>query len=170
MEIVPDPVHVALLMAPFACAALALHLILWKPLLAWMDERDATSETARHEASQLDAAAAEQLARIEARWNDDLPERRAVPNLVGIDERDAVIRLVESAVVVKRHVFRPNHAVFPANPHRHLREALRRLDGRQRHKLDLVVGTRDGRGNLVSRHERRCRRKVAPPASTVAAA
>jgi F-type H+-transporting ATPase subunit b len=67
MEIVPDPVHVALLMAPFACAAIALHLILWKPLLAWMDERDATSETARHEAARLDAAAAEQLARIEAR-------------------------------------------------------------------------------------------------------
>jgi F-type H+-transporting ATPase subunit b len=70
MEIVPDPVHVALLMAPFACAALALHLILWKPLLAWMDERDATSETARHEAARLDAAAAEQLARIEARLHD----------------------------------------------------------------------------------------------------
>jgi len=70
MEIVPDPVHVALLMLPFACAALALHLILWKPLLAWMDERDATSENARHEAARLDAAAAEQLARIEARLQE----------------------------------------------------------------------------------------------------
>ncbi len=70
MEIVPDPVHVALLVLPFACAALALHLILWKPLLAWMDERDATSENARREATELDAAAAEQLARIEARLHD----------------------------------------------------------------------------------------------------
>jgi F-type H+-transporting ATPase subunit b len=70
MEIVPDPVHVALLMAPFACAAIALHLILWKPLLAWMDERDATSDKARREAAELDAAAADQLARIEARLHD----------------------------------------------------------------------------------------------------
>jgi F0F1-type ATP synthase membrane subunit b/b' len=70
MEIVPDPVHVALLALPFACAALALHLILWRPLLAWMDERDATADTARREAAELDAAAAEQLSRIEGRLQD----------------------------------------------------------------------------------------------------
>lgn len=70
MEIVPDPAHVALLVLPFACAALALHLILWKPLLAWMEERDATSENARKDALELDAAAAEQLVRIEARLHE----------------------------------------------------------------------------------------------------
>src|SRR5262245_36070712 len=73
MEIIPDPVHVALLTIPFAVAALGLHLILWRPLLAWLDERDHTSAHAREEAEKLDAQATEQLARIEAR----LAEARA---------------------------------------------------------------------------------------------
>src|SRR6185436_1834148 len=73
MEIIPDPVHVALLTLPFAVAALAVHLILWRPLLAWLDERDHTSAHAREEAARLDTQASEQLARIEAR----LAEARA---------------------------------------------------------------------------------------------
>ena len=70
MEIIPDPVHVALLTLPFAVAALAVHLILWRPLLAWLDERDHTSAHAREEAARLDTQAGEQLARIEARLAD----------------------------------------------------------------------------------------------------
>jgi F-type H+-transporting ATPase subunit b len=70
MEIIPDPVHVALLTIPFAVAALAVHLILWRPLLAWLDERDHTSAHAREEAARLDTQAADQLSRIEARLAD----------------------------------------------------------------------------------------------------
>jgi F0F1-type ATP synthase membrane subunit b/b' len=67
MEIIPDPIHVLLLTLPFIVAAGSLHFILWQPLLAWLDEREATSSKARHEAHELEGAAAEQLSRIEAR-------------------------------------------------------------------------------------------------------
>ncbi|MEQ1501871.1 MAG: ATP synthase F0 subunit B [Myxococcota bacterium] len=67
MEIIPDPIHVALLTAPFLVAMVSLHLILWKPLLAYLDERDGVSTRARHEAHELEGAASEQLSKIEAR-------------------------------------------------------------------------------------------------------
>lgn len=67
MEIIPDPVHVALLVLPFLVAAGALHVILWKPLLGYLEERHEVSRAARHEAEELDGAAAEQMTRIEAR-------------------------------------------------------------------------------------------------------
>lgn len=67
MEIIPDPIHVALLTLPFLVAMAGMHLILWRPLLAWMDERDTLSTSARKEADELDHAAEEQLARIEDR-------------------------------------------------------------------------------------------------------
>jgi F-type H+-transporting ATPase subunit b len=67
MEIIPDPIHVALLTLPFLVAMAAMHVILWKPLLAWMDERDQLTSSARKEADDLDQAAADQLARIEER-------------------------------------------------------------------------------------------------------
>ncbi len=65
MEIIPDPIHAALLMLPFAVAAVTLNLVLWRPLLAYLDERKATVERADHEAHDLEHAATEQIARIE---------------------------------------------------------------------------------------------------------
>lgn len=78
MEIIPDPIHVILLAVPFVVAMVAMHLILWKPLLAYLEERDEVSSRARHEASELDGAAAEQLSRIEQRL---LQARNHVQNL-----------------------------------------------------------------------------------------
>lgn len=65
MEIIPDPIHAALLMLPFAVAAVTLNVVLWKPLLAYLDERAATVERAEHEAHDLEHAASQQVARIE---------------------------------------------------------------------------------------------------------
>jgi F0F1-type ATP synthase membrane subunit b/b' len=67
MEILPDPVHAALLTVPFLVAVAALYFILWQPLLAYLDERDEVSARARHEAKELASAAAEQVGKIEAR-------------------------------------------------------------------------------------------------------
>ncbi|MEZ4240800.1 MAG: ATP synthase F0 subunit B [Myxococcota bacterium] len=67
MEIYPDPVHTALLTLPFLVALVSMYLILWNPLLAYLDARDEASERARHEAKELDSAADEQLSRIEGR-------------------------------------------------------------------------------------------------------
>jgi len=67
MEIIPDPIHAALLTLPFLAAAVSLYFILWKPLLAYLDERDEVSAKAHHEAHELGVAATEQLGRIETR-------------------------------------------------------------------------------------------------------
>lgn len=66
MEIYPDPTHMLLLGLPFLVALAALHVILWRPLLEWLDEREDTSRKARDEASQHRAAAADSLSSIEA--------------------------------------------------------------------------------------------------------
>jgi F0F1-type ATP synthase membrane subunit b/b' len=67
MEIIPDPSHVVLLTLPFLFAAGGMWFILFQPLLAYLDERTEVSARARHEASELQGAAAEQLGKIEAR-------------------------------------------------------------------------------------------------------
>jgi F0F1-type ATP synthase membrane subunit b/b' len=66
LEIIPDPVHAALMTLPFAVAAMSVYLILWRPLLAYMDQREQVSEHARHEAHKLEEDAAQQLARIDS--------------------------------------------------------------------------------------------------------
>ena len=67
MEIVPDPIHGVLMVLPFLVAAVGMYVILWQPLLAYLDERDSVSHRARHEARELEQAAAQQLGKIEAR-------------------------------------------------------------------------------------------------------
>ncbi|HHO51180.1 MAG TPA: hypothetical protein ENK18_09990 [Deltaproteobacteria bacterium] len=67
MEIIPDPIHVALLTAPFLVAVLSLHLILWRPLLDWLEEREGTTTDAYKQADELDRAAEEHLQGIETR-------------------------------------------------------------------------------------------------------
>ena len=67
MEILPDPVHVALLVVPFLVTMMGLHVILWRPLLDWLDAREHTTEQARKEAADLTASADEQLTRLEER-------------------------------------------------------------------------------------------------------
>jgi F-type H+-transporting ATPase subunit b len=65
MEISPDPIHAALLMLPFVVAAMTLNVVLWRPLLAYLDERTATVARAEHEAHDHQHAATEQRRRIE---------------------------------------------------------------------------------------------------------
>jgi F0F1-type ATP synthase membrane subunit b/b' len=67
MEIYPDPIHVALLTLPFLVTMLGLHVILWQPLLGYLDERDATADRARHEAHELESASTELMTKIESR-------------------------------------------------------------------------------------------------------
>jgi F0F1-type ATP synthase membrane subunit b/b' len=67
MEIYPDPIHVVLLTLPFLVTMLGLHVILWQPLLGYLDERDATADRARHEAHELESASTELMTKIESR-------------------------------------------------------------------------------------------------------
>jgi F-type H+-transporting ATPase subunit b len=67
LEIIPDPVHAFLFTLPFATAAIGVYVILWRPLLRYLDERDQVSALARHEAERFERDAVAQLARIDAR-------------------------------------------------------------------------------------------------------
>lgn len=67
MEIYPDPMHVILMTLPFLTAMVGLHLILWKPLLAYLDERALISDQSRHEAHELEGSSHELLSKIDAR-------------------------------------------------------------------------------------------------------
>jgi F-type H+-transporting ATPase subunit b len=53
MEIMPDPYLASLLALPFLATLVALHLILYKPLLAYLEARDHAVHGAKHEAESL---------------------------------------------------------------------------------------------------------------------
>lgn len=67
MEIFPDPLLVATFLPGFLIALLASWVILWKPLLAWIEEREAFSASARSRAAELETAIADRLAQVEQR-------------------------------------------------------------------------------------------------------
>lgn len=67
LEIIPDPVHVALLTIPFLVTVFGAWGILWGPLGAYLEERRTVIETANREADELTEASAEQLAALEAK-------------------------------------------------------------------------------------------------------
>jgi F-type H+-transporting ATPase subunit b len=67
MEIVPDPLHALLLVLPFAVTAFFVNQVLWKPLLAFLDEREAVSRDALAAAEHAAHEAESGASRIEAR-------------------------------------------------------------------------------------------------------
>ena len=67
MEIIPTPFVVLLQLFPFGLTALALYYILFKPMLAYLDERTAAIEGERQKASQLEERVNARMADYEAR-------------------------------------------------------------------------------------------------------
>jgi len=67
MEIIPQLGPVLALTLPFLAAMAALHLILFKPLLAYLDEREDTEKGARERATANAATSEERLTQIEER-------------------------------------------------------------------------------------------------------
>ncbi|MFT4623653.1 MAG: F-type H+-transporting ATPase subunit b [Myxococcota bacterium] len=67
MQIIPDLIPTALLTIPFLVTLVALHVIFFKPLFAYMEERDSVSSKARREAVDFAASAREKLGAVEAR-------------------------------------------------------------------------------------------------------
>lgn len=73
MNIVPDWVLVALQTLPFLVAFVALRSILFKPMIAYLEERDAAIAGAREETATL----RERVATARAEWDQRLAEARA---------------------------------------------------------------------------------------------
>jgi len=67
LEIIPDPIHVVLLVIPFLVAVTGAHFILWKPLLAYLEEREDTVEKAVKETDELQTSTEHQLTDLEAK-------------------------------------------------------------------------------------------------------
>lgn len=67
MEIVPDPLLVALFLPPFLIAVAVMWFVLWRPLLTWMNEREDAVADARAEARRLDEQVASNVESLEQR-------------------------------------------------------------------------------------------------------
>jgi F-type H+-transporting ATPase subunit b len=67
MEVIPSLPLAAALALPFLTTFVALYLILFKPMLAYLAERDAATEGARHEAAHLDEEAKTKLDDLQTR-------------------------------------------------------------------------------------------------------
>lgn len=66
MEIVPDPILIAVQTVPFIVTLIALHFIIFKPMLAFLQEREGISSGGWKEARALEAVVAEKLTTHEA--------------------------------------------------------------------------------------------------------
>jgi F0F1-type ATP synthase membrane subunit b/b' len=69
MHLFPDPVLVVVQLAPFLVLMAGLHFILFKPMLAFLEQRQAATVGARAEAEKLQSRSGEQVGRYEAAVN-----------------------------------------------------------------------------------------------------
>lgn len=70
MQIIPDLVMSLLLVLPFLVSLVALHLLLWKPMAAYLQGRDAAIGGAKDQAEQLDVDLAAKLEQLEVKIVD----------------------------------------------------------------------------------------------------
>lgn len=67
MHIIPEIVPSILLTIPFLVAMIGLWTILWRPLNAYLDDRETATEGSRKEAAELSNQAEERAAKLEER-------------------------------------------------------------------------------------------------------
>lgn len=65
MTIIPDPLTAIVMTIPFLVTYVALHFILFKPLYAYLQERDDVVHQAKHETHELEERVAQQMATLE---------------------------------------------------------------------------------------------------------
>lgn len=73
MSLIPDPVLIGIQLIPFFAAMAILHTLVFKPFIAYLEDRDAATIGARNEALELQQKAEEKLAEYEKK----LAEARA---------------------------------------------------------------------------------------------
>lgn len=66
MEIIPELVPVVLLVLPFFVTYAVLHVVLFRPLLQYLEDREAVSGTAEAEAKSFEQATADKMTEVEA--------------------------------------------------------------------------------------------------------
>ena len=98
MNIIPNFLVVGLQAIPFLITIVALYQIIWKPMLAYLAEREAATEGARAEAAALEEKVAAQLADYEAR----LAEARTELRQMRSDRRDAALKAYTAQIDAAR--------------------------------------------------------------------
>jgi F0F1-type ATP synthase membrane subunit b/b' len=94
MQIIPDLIPSLVLTLPFLVSMIALHVIFFKPLFAYMEEREGVANTARQEADDFQQATGEKLAQLET----ELIEARRRAAAVRSDSRTEA--QAEEAVII----------------------------------------------------------------------
>ena len=94
MQIIPDLIPTLVLTLPFLVSMIALHVIFFKPLYAYMEEREGVASTARQEAEDFQKATGEKLAQLE----NELVEARRRAAAVRADAR-AKAQAEESKII-----------------------------------------------------------------------
>jgi F0F1-type ATP synthase membrane subunit b/b' len=100
MQILPDPIAALVLTLPFLVTLAGLWFILFKPLLAYMEERDAVSARALAEADHLNHQAEARLSEIDARLataRKESADHRQAHRAVAQKQEVAIIRQARSA-------------------------------------------------------------------------
>lgn len=100
MEIIPTPLVVLLQVVPFGLTALALYYILFKPMLAYLDERTAAIEGERQKAAQLEERVNARMAEYEARLEKaraEVAELRTTRRAEALAEYNAQIQEARKA-------------------------------------------------------------------------
>ncbi|MCB9744686.1 MAG: ATP synthase F0 subunit B [Alphaproteobacteria bacterium] len=85
MSLIPDPVLIGIQLIPFFAALLILNTLVFKPFIAYLEERDAATVGARHEALELQQKAEEKL----AEYDKKLAEARAEVAALRSTRRDS---------------------------------------------------------------------------------
>ncbi|MCB9680030.1 MAG: ATP synthase F0 subunit B [Alphaproteobacteria bacterium] len=67
MQIIPDPMFTLIMILPFAVSLIALNVLLFKPVRAYLEGREHAMIGARHEAEQLAADTEAKMAELERR-------------------------------------------------------------------------------------------------------
>ena len=78
MNIIPNPYLIAIQFVPFLLTAIALYHIIFKPMLAYLDERSTMTDGAKAEASALLEKVQTQIAEYEARLAEANAEVRSI--------------------------------------------------------------------------------------------
>lgn len=94
MEIIPTPIVVLLQLFPFGLTVAALYFILFKPMLAYLDERTAAIEGERQKAVELEARVVARVAEYEARLEKaraEVTELRTTRRAEAVEQYNALI-------------------------------------------------------------------------------
>jgi F0F1-type ATP synthase membrane subunit b/b' len=98
MNLTPNPALIALQMIPFLLTLVALHKIIFQPMLAYLHDRKAAVASSRNEAASLGSSLAEQMADYEQR----LAAGRAQVTELKARRRASALREAEAIVQAAR--------------------------------------------------------------------